>query len=393
MALVRQPKSNTLTGSLNILFLDPFHAGSHAHWANGLKKSLEILGHHVDLHTLPGRHWKWRMHGAAATWKPLMEGLASPPDVVLTTDMCDVAQLRGLMPRRWNDVAVVTMFHENQLTFPWSPDDPDGRNGRDNTYAYLNVSSALASDQIWFNSRHHMDAFLESVDPWMKRMPKPQLPQLRQQLQPKCRVMHLGLDFQRWAKPEHQLESLAQVETPVLLWNQRWAWDKGTDDWMAMVDEVLAEGIPAQFVVLGKSFERVPEGWEAMKEKMGRRCLHWGYAESQQEYVDWLWKAHLAPVHPKQEYFGLALLESMRCQTVPWVPCDHSYPELMPEGHAFMPSSSWVEGLRTQAWKCWPIPLEAYEDAALRHSWHQHGHTYEEALRQACGDGASTKPN
>ena len=65
---------------------------------------------------------------------------ANPPDVLITTDMCDVAQLRGLMPRSWAAVKVVTMFHENQLTFPWSPDDPDRDNGRDNTYAYVNLS-------------------------------------------------------------------------------------------------------------------------------------------------------------------------------------------------------------------------------------------------------------
>ena len=110
------------------------------------------------MHTLPGRHWKWRMHGAAATWVPLMKD-AQPPHVVITTDMCDVAQLKGLMPRTWRDVQVVTMFHENQLTFPWSPDDPDRDNGRDNTYAYVNLSTVMASDQVCFNSQHHMNVF------------------------------------------------------------------------------------------------------------------------------------------------------------------------------------------------------------------------------------------
>ena len=119
--------------------LDPFHTGSHAAWSKGTKEALEVGGHRVTMHTLPGRHWKWRMHGAAATW---MQSLRHqpPPDVVVTTDMCDVAQLRGTMPSSWRDVKVATMFHENQLTFPWSPEDPDSTNGRDNTYAFINIA-------------------------------------------------------------------------------------------------------------------------------------------------------------------------------------------------------------------------------------------------------------
>ena len=150
---------------------DPFHTGSHASSSKGMCQ-IQAAGHEVTMHTLPGRHWKWRMHGAAATWAPLMKD-AQPPHVVITTDMCDVAQLKGLMPRTWRDVQVVTMFHENQLTFPWSPDDPDRDNGRDNTYAYVNLNTVMASDQVWFNSQHHMNVFFEAAQQWMDSMPKP----------------------------------------------------------------------------------------------------------------------------------------------------------------------------------------------------------------------------
>ena len=50
---------------MKALLLDPYHTGSHAHWAKGMQKHLsQIPGTAVELWTMPGRHWKWRMHGA-----------------------------------------------------------------------------------------------------------------------------------------------------------------------------------------------------------------------------------------------------------------------------------------------------------------------------------------
>ena len=177
--------------------------------------------------SLPGRHWKWRMHAAAAHFASLMEN-AETPDVVLTTDMCDVAQLRGLMPSSWNRVRMVTMFHENQLTFPWSPTDSDVASGRDQTYAYLNISSALASDQVWFNSEHHRTAFHSAVQHWMKRMPKPHIPDLAERIGAKSQVMHLGLDFTGWdeLKPrastiDPTASSSHSLESPMVVGQRR----------------------------------------------------------------------------------------------------------------------------------------------------------------------------
>ena len=371
-----------MSAVLNIWILDPFHTGSHAAWSQGLTHALELEGHRVTLHTLPGRHWKWRMHGAAATWAPIM-ARHDAPDVVVTTDMCDVAQLRGLMPRSWSQVRIVTMFHENQLTFPWSPGDPDAENGRDNTYAYINISTCLASDRVWFNSSHHLNAFLVAAENWVKRMPKPHLFHLDKQLRDKSEVRHLGLPIDAWSSAEETQPDLQHVDVPIILWNHRWSWDKGTDAWMAFAHEVMDRNLSVEFVVLGASFGRQPEGWGAMRERMGRTCLHWGYAESQKEYQEWLWRAHLAPIHPHQEYFGLSVVEAMRCRTLPWVPKSHAYVDTMPQEHRFMPASSWVTGIEEQVWKTWPLGLDVYEKQALKFSWKQQGALASEALKRA----------
>jgi len=357
-----------MTAPLTIWICDPFHTGSHAAWSLGIARVFEGAGHTVVLHTLPGRHWKWRMHGAAATWAPLMQD-AEPPDVLITTDMCDVAQLRGLMPRSWAAVKVVTMFHENQLTFPWSPDDPDRENGRDNTYAYVNLSSALASDAVWFNSKHHMVVFMEAGETWMKAMPKPHVPHLIKQLRSKSRVMHLGLDLQGWERHKDIGPGVGRKDVPTILWNHRWAWDKGTNAFMAFAREIIRRNLPAQFVILGQSFSRMPEGWESLRDELGERCLQWGYAKSKEAYISWLWRCDVVPVAPHQEYFGLSVVEAMRCEVLPWVPEAHAYPETTPSEVPFVSREDWIQALEDGVWRRGEEHKRACREHALQFDW------------------------
>ena len=100
---------------MKILLLSSYHSGSHQAWADGYAES---SGHEVQLLTLPGRLWKWRMAGGAV---PLAEQfLASDftPDLVLATDMVDLATFLALTRRRLAGVPAVLYMHENQLTYP-----------------------------------------------------------------------------------------------------------------------------------------------------------------------------------------------------------------------------------------------------------------------------------
>ncbi|MCB0587349.1 MAG: DUF3524 domain-containing protein, partial [Phaeodactylibacter sp.] len=49
---------------MNILLIEPFLSGSHQKWAEGYRAHSR---HNVRILSLKGRHWKWRMHGGAAT--------------------------------------------------------------------------------------------------------------------------------------------------------------------------------------------------------------------------------------------------------------------------------------------------------------------------------------
>ena len=49
---------------MKILILEPYFTGSHKQWALGYKKYSE---HEVNILSMKGQFWKWRMHGGAVT--------------------------------------------------------------------------------------------------------------------------------------------------------------------------------------------------------------------------------------------------------------------------------------------------------------------------------------
>ena len=49
-----------------------------------------------------------------------------------------------------SNVKIVLYFHENQITYPWSDNDPDIKLKRDQHYGFINYTSALIADEIIF---------------------------------------------------------------------------------------------------------------------------------------------------------------------------------------------------------------------------------------------------
>lgn len=141
---------------MKILLAEPFFSGSHASWASGYQKHSR---HEVDIISLPGRHWKWRMHGGAVSLARALESRKEMPDLLLATDMLDVAVFLGLARKRLDGVSTGVYFHENQLTYPWSPQDRDVKKGRDFHYGFINWTTALAADRLFFNSEYNRAVF------------------------------------------------------------------------------------------------------------------------------------------------------------------------------------------------------------------------------------------
>jgi hypothetical protein len=80
--------------AVNIALISPYHSGSHKLWAEGYIADSQ---HNITLYSLPGRHWKWRMHGAAISLAERVSK-APPPDRIIVTDMIDSPLFLSLLP-------------------------------------------------------------------------------------------------------------------------------------------------------------------------------------------------------------------------------------------------------------------------------------------------------
>ena len=102
--------------------IEPFYTGSHAAWAEGYAK---FSRHNIEILSLSGNHWKWRMHGGAVTLADKFIKSGAEPDIILASDMLDLSTFLALTRRQTSGIPAAVYFHENQICYPWSPDDQD----------------------------------------------------------------------------------------------------------------------------------------------------------------------------------------------------------------------------------------------------------------------------
>ena len=96
---------------MKILIIEPYFEGSHKRWALDFQK---FSSHTVELLTLPGRHWKWRMHGGAITLAQEYNKINFKPDLIIASDMLNLPLFKSLAKTK--DTPIAMYFHENQIT-------------------------------------------------------------------------------------------------------------------------------------------------------------------------------------------------------------------------------------------------------------------------------------
>ncbi|MBL7943017.1 MAG: DUF3524 domain-containing protein, partial [Flavobacteriales bacterium] len=304
---------------VNIALLDPYYVDSHRLWAEGLMANSR---HTITIHHLTAAHWKWRMHGGVITLFHKMLSAPQSPDLVVCTDMADIALLRAEMALHQLHIPVVMYFHENQLTYPWSSADTDRSAARDRHYAWLNFSSALVSDAVWFNSDFHKGNFLDALPDFLEPFPDHRPSGAVEAIAKKSLVRYPGL------MPATAIEKTPN-EVPVILWNHRWEYDKNPEEFFHCLFRLAERQIPFQLVVAGRKFDRSPAIFEEARAKLGDRILHFGWIESRTDYNLWLKRANVLPVTARQEFFGYSVMEAVQHDVYPLLPKRLTYPELI----------------------------------------------------------------
>lgn len=305
---------------MHILALDAYHGGSHKAFINNWQLH---SAHQWTLLSLPAHHWKWRMSHAAITFNQQLKTQTNAKwDVLLCTDMLNLAEFIGLSDKHIQALPRVIYFHENQLTYPsLNPDQ------RDLHYAFINFTSALCADEIWFNSNWHKDNFLQSLSQWLMRMPDHKPDYAIQTIYDKAKIHYPGIT--------HSLSlSDKKPDNPCLniLWAARWEHDKNPECFFAALKLLKQNKVDFKLNVIGAAANKIPDIFQQAKIEFSDHIQAWGFASSQQDYQKILHDSDVIVSTANHEFFGMAVIEAVAASCIPLLPNRLAYPETM---HAF----------------------------------------------------------
>lgn len=385
---------------MNVLALEPWYGGSHKAFLDGLMKSSR---HEFNAVTMTARFWKWRMHGGAVTMARKAEELVAKghsPDVIFATDMVNVPAFLAFTRRFFSDVPVVLYMHENQLTYPLLENQK-----RDYTYAYINYLSCLAADRVIFNSQFHFDEFMEALPRLLRQFPDYTHLKTAAEIRERCSVLHLGMklyDHDKYATDFTQHAWGPGMQPPIVLWNQRWEYDKNPEAFFRLMNRLDDAGYSFRLILAGEHFEVLPVEFERAFERYAERILHYGYAEDFAEYSKLLHRADIVISTSIHEFFGIAMLEAIYCGCHPLLPNRLSYPELVPTPlhrpllHAPIlykdDDDLFATMKKILSGKEKPLPLSTLKGIPKHLEWRHHVDRYDDLLEEVGAKRSASVP-
>ena len=214
---------------------------------------------------------------------------------------------------------VALYCHETQLTYPDVPgSEPDL------SYAFTNWTSVLAADAVAFNSQYHRHAFFAELPRLLRHFPDHTHEHRIPEVAEKSTVLPVGVDL-AWVDHTEERRS----DPPLILWNHRWEYDKGPEEFFSAVQELQGRGLAFRVAVCGESFRQVPVEFDLARDVLGDRVVWWGFAE-RDRYRELLRSSDLVVSTAHQEFFGVAVVEAVAAGACPVVPDRLSYPEVLP---------------------------------------------------------------
>jgi glycosyltransferase involved in cell wall biosynthesis len=306
---------------MHVLALEPFYAGSHRqfldHW-------IAVSRHAWTWLTLPGRKWKWRMRHAPVTFAEELVSRAQSGeawDIIFCSSMLNLAEFRGLAPPSIASLPAVVYFHENQFTYPNRIEQE-----RDLHFGFINLTTALAAEAVWFNSAYHRQDFLAGAKAATRKMPDYRLDSLLPPIEAKSSIQHPGVVEPAITKADLN----ARVEGPLhLLWAARWEHDKQPEIFFEALHRLREWGVPFRLSVVGEQYEESPPVFATAREAFADQIVRWGYQPTRASYERALAEADVAVSTAGHEFFGISAVETLLAGLWPLWPDRLTYPELL----------------------------------------------------------------
>ncbi len=352
---------------MRILVFEPYYGGSHKAFLLDLARQLPF---EFELCTLPARKWKWRMRFSAPYFvQQYIEALKKNWDCILCSTFVDVASLKGFLPCHLQHVPILTYYHENQFAYPVQVDDE-----RDLHFALTNLTTAMASDRIAFNTTYNLETFLAGCQSLVKKTPDMKFPGLIDSLRAKSTMLPPAHDFDLMDTQQH----IETQEDPVIVWNHRWEHDKDPDFFFAGLYRLSEQNVKFKIIVLGQAFERRPAIFEQAQKRLKQHIIHFGYAPSREEYSRLLSQGDVVVSSARHEFYGISVLEAVRCGCRPLLPNRLSYPGLFDAQYLYE-DDDFLQRLCT-ALRSGPLKRDEARDMTERFSWNSLRGEYEKWL-------------
>ncbi|HYW78405.1 MAG TPA: DUF3524 domain-containing protein, partial [Thermoguttaceae bacterium] len=307
---------------MKILALEPYYGGSHKALLDGIRDQSR---HEWTVLGLPAHKWKWRMRHAAVTLAEQVNRRTAGGesfDALFCSDMLNLAEFRGLVHEGSAHESIgrlpsVVYFHENQLTYPVRHEDE-----RDLHFALTNWTTALAADEVWFNSAFHRDSFLEALVALLARMPDHRHIESVQRIRAKSSIQPPPIDLGTPRSP--------RTDGPLrILWAARWEHDKNPQTLFEALELLITRGVDFRISVIGEQFRDVPPIFESAKERFARQIDRWGYQPCRSDYEAALAGADVVVSTAIHEFFGISVVEAIAAGAYPLLPERLAYPEIL----------------------------------------------------------------
>ncbi|MEM9467787.1 MAG: DUF3524 domain-containing protein [Actinomycetota bacterium] len=305
-----------------VLIVEPYLAGSHRAWAQGWaahsRHAVTVIGHE-------GRHWRWRMRGAAVSLsRDVVDHVdrTGPVDVVVASNMLDLAGFVGLSRRAIGEACIVQYLHENQLSYPRQPGE-----SLDSGLAWMQWRGAATADELWWNSGFHRDAFVAALDALLATAPDHDHGVERSGVLDRSWIASPGI-----AHDELRRATGGSAARPLIVSNQRWHHDKDVGAVVRAVRRLVDSGVDVDLAVVGDPAGGEAERIDPLLDALGDRVVARGLLD-RSDYVDLLGWADIVVSAAKGENFGIAVVEAIAAGAWPVLPRGLSYPEIIPTVH------------------------------------------------------------
>ena len=297
----------------NVLILEPWHRGSHHNWFTGWASTSR---HNLNVAEATELGWRKSLITAPTQFAAKIQDCHGEIDALVACTPIDLPAVFGLLDRSVKRPPTLLYMHESQIGYP-----PGPKGGRSFPGIVADWGSIMAADQIAVATNFHASLLRSRMPKFARGLiagaGEPVLNALSD-----IHILPIGIE-------QAQFKALSKRGPIRILWNHRWAHDKGPAQFVHAMTSLSGEGLDFQIYALGEVERSGRRAFNRLKNQLSQRILLSGF-QPPHEYRQALSLSDLAISTSQHEFFGLAAAEAIAAGARPVLPNRLAYPELVP---------------------------------------------------------------